>query len=62
MSFLFFRLANAMIRLVMVKLLWNFDIELREPDKDWMNQRSWIMWDKGPMQVRLKPASGRLQG
>jgi len=51
-----------MIRLVMVKLLWNFDIELREPDKDWMNQRSWIMWDKGPMQVRLKPASGRLQG
>lgn len=55
----FCRLANAMIRLTMVKLLWSFDMELSEPDKDWMKQRSWIMWDKGPMNVTLRPVSGR---
>lgn len=51
-----FSLAYAEMRLIMVKLLWTFDVELVEPEKDWMvEQRVFALWEKPPLQVKLTP-------
>jgi averantin hydroxylase len=46
------------MRLILVHLLWHFDLELDERrmgDTDWMAvQGIWILWDKKPLWVVLK--------
>lgn len=40
----------------MAKLLWNFDVELVDPEKNWMEeQRVFALWEKPPLNVRLTP-------
>jgi hypothetical protein len=41
-------------RLVITKLLWNFDFELDEKSMNWSEQRVFALWEKGPLLVRLK--------
>jgi len=42
------------MRLILAKLLWAFDIELVQPEKDWMEeQRVFALWEKPPLSVRL---------
>nr|QFQ50475.1 P450 monooxygenase [Aspergillus pachycristatus] len=52
------QLALAEMRLILVHLLWHFDLELDERrmgDTDWMAvQGIWILWDKKPLWVVLK--------
>jgi averantin hydroxylase len=49
------------MRLILVHLLWHFDIELdrrRMENMDWMAvQGIWILWDKKPLWVVLKNRS-----
>jgi hypothetical protein len=42
------------MKLVMAKLLWHFDLEQRFPD-NWGDQRVYLVWEKPPMMVKLKP-------
>jgi cytochrome P450 len=42
-------------RSVMAKLLWAFDLELVAPKEKWDQQRVFVVWDKGPLMVKLKP-------
>lgn len=44
------------MRLILAKLLWNFDMELEEPlPAGWAErQKTYILWDKPPLMVRLK--------
>ncbi|KAF2745137.1 cytochrome P450 [Sporormia fimetaria CBS 119925] len=42
------------MRLIMTKVLYNFDMELCPESEDWINQRTYILWDKKPLMVTLK--------
>jgi len=48
-------IAYVEMRLVMCRLLWNFDLELMPGQDDWPNQKLFILWEKGPVLVKLKP-------
>ena len=42
-------------RIVLARLLWNFDLELSEGVVEWHKCRIYTTADKGPLWVRLKP-------
>ncbi|KAJ4375373.1 hypothetical protein N0V83_002459 [Neocucurbitaria cava] len=49
-------LAYAEMRLIMAKLLFNFDLELVHPDHEWTKeQKVFTLWEKPSLMVRLKP-------
>ncbi|KZL75635.1 cytochrome p450 [Colletotrichum incanum] len=52
-------LAYVEMRLILARLIWNFDIELAEESQGWAErQKVFILWDKGPLKMHLKPARG----
>ncbi|KAF1941734.1 cytochrome P450 monooxygenase-like protein [Clathrospora elynae] len=49
-------LALAEMRLVLAKLLFKFDLELVDKEKDWFGeQKLFTLWEKGPLMVRFTP-------
>jgi hypothetical protein len=42
------------MRLVLARVLWNFDLQLCEESRGWMKQKSYGLWEKPAMFVRLK--------
>lgn len=49
-------LAYAEMRLIMSRLLWNFDLELVDGYENWdSEQRIHFIWEKGPLMVKLIP-------
>lgn len=42
------------MRLILARILWNFDFDLMSDSEDWNKQRILSFWDKGPLNVRLK--------
>ncbi len=49
-------LAYAEMRFILARLIWNFDIEITEQSREWMDhQRAYLIWEKPPLYVRLKP-------
>ncbi|KAL0933427.1 cytochrome p450 [Colletotrichum truncatum] len=49
-------LAYVEMRLILARLVWNFDLELAEESRGWVErQKVFILWDKGPLKVRLTP-------
>ncbi|KAI1145378.1 cytochrome P450 monooxygenase [Nemania diffusa] len=50
-------LAYAEMKLILARLVWNFDIALEyEKDKTWVqNQQMWGLWHKPPLFIRLTP-------
>ena len=49
------RLAYVEMRVILARLLWNFDLELANKDDDWLDQKAFLAWDKKPLMVNLKP-------
>lgn len=47
-------LAYLEMRLILTHLLWAFDFEADGELVDWAQQRSWVLWEKKPLMVRLK--------
>lgn len=47
-------LAYNEMRLILARVLWNFDMTLDEESKCWNNQRTYILWDKPSLFCRLK--------
>lgn len=47
-------LAFMEMRLIMARLLWNFDLELMPDSEKWAQQKIYILWEKGPLNVRLR--------
>lgn len=42
------------MRVVVARLLWNFDIELLDEQEDWVaRQRVYMVYEKGPLMIRL---------
>ncbi|OCL02961.1 putative cytochrome P450 monooxygenase [Glonium stellatum] len=46
-------LAYNEMRVILAKLLWNFDLELCSESKDWDNQLTYTLWEKRPLMCRL---------
>lgn len=46
-------LAYAEMRVILARIVFNFDVELRPESYDWANQKSFLIWDKGPLYVNL---------
>lgn len=46
------------MRLIMASMLLNFDLEPAN-DLVWTEQNVYILWDKHPLMVRLKPIGGK---
>ncbi|OOF98988.1 hypothetical protein ASPCADRAFT_127569 [Aspergillus carbonarius ITEM 5010] len=47
-------LAYAEMRVILARVLWNFDIELCEESRDWYNQKSYSLWEKPPLMCKLR--------
>ncbi|OQE23218.1 hypothetical protein PENSTE_c009G01792 [Penicillium steckii] len=47
-------LAYAEIRLILCRLLWNFDVELCSVSENWVDQEVYFLWEKSPLMVNLK--------
>ncbi|KAB8242340.1 cytochrome P450 [Aspergillus flavus] len=41
--------------LILARLIWEFDLELSPQCSSWANQRAYIIWDKGPLLIKLTP-------
>ncbi|KAF4981201.1 hypothetical protein FDECE_17731 [Fusarium decemcellulare] len=50
-------LAYVEMRVVMSRLLWNFDLKISEESRDWLDQKIFLFWAKGPLHVYLVPVS-----
>ncbi|KZL68279.1 trichothecene C-15 hydroxylase (cytochrome P450), partial [Colletotrichum tofieldiae] len=49
-------LAYAEMRLVLARIIWNFDMRLGEDSKDWDEKSHvYLLWQKGPVSVFLTP-------
>ncbi|KAL2850682.1 cytochrome P450 [Aspergillus pseudoustus] len=46
-------LAYIEMRLILGRILWNFDLELCEESLAWYNQRAYTAWEKPPLMCRL---------
>jgi cytochrome P450 len=52
-------LALVEMRLILARFLWNFDIELADSSKDWMEQKVFLLWEKDGMNVKVTPRKVR---
>ncbi|KAF3009994.1 hypothetical protein E8E13_011362 [Curvularia kusanoi] len=48
------RMAYHEMRLILTKLLYNFDLELCPESENWANQKTFSLWEKHPLMVKLK--------
>lgn len=45
------------MRLILARVLWNFDLELMPESKSWNQQKIYTLWEKGAMNVKLTPVA-----
>lgn len=50
-------LAYAEMRLILARLLWNFDLELMPESRNWKDQKIYTLWEKGALNVKLTPVA-----
>jgi hypothetical protein len=43
------------MRLILALVIFNFDMTLADESVDWMDQKNFLMWQKGPLKVYLSP-------
>lgn len=47
-------LAYNEMRLILARILWNFDLELCQESWEWNEQKSYALWEKPALMCRLK--------
>jgi hypothetical protein len=45
------------MRLILSKVIYNFDLELCPESEDWMDQEVYALWQKKPLMVKFKTVS-----
>lgn len=45
------------MRLILARLLWNFDLELMPESRNWADQKIYTLWQKGAINVKLTPVA-----
>ncbi|KAK1570070.1 cytochrome P450 [Colletotrichum navitas] len=51
-------LAIAEMRVILARVIWNFDLQIAEDSRNWLEQDLYGIWKKGPLNVRLIPRKG----
>lgn len=51
-------LAWAEMRMILARLVWHFDMELLDPSINWEKQKTFVLWAKSSLMVRLKIRPG----
>ncbi|KAJ5991615.1 isotrichodermin C-15 hydroxylase [Penicillium canescens] len=46
-------LAYVEMRLILTRIIFNFNLELAEPDIDWQDQKCYTLWTKSPLMIKL---------
>ncbi|KAI1135028.1 putative toxin biosynthesis cytochrome P450 monooxygenase [Hypoxylon sp. FL0543] len=46
-------LARLELRMILARLLWKFDMEPIPSDRNWFDQKAFVIWFRGPLLVRL---------
>jgi cytochrome P450 len=46
-------LAYMEMRIILARLIWNFDLELSEESENWANQKVFLLYEKPPLIVKL---------
>ena len=41
------------MRMVLAKVFWHFDLELCDGMEGWLDQKSYLTWEKGPLMVKV---------
>jgi hypothetical protein len=49
-------MAKGEIRLVLCKLLWNFNFAIMPESANWIDQKVYILWQRPPLMMKLTPA------
>lgn len=47
-------LAYNKMRIILARVLWNFDLELCEESYKWTDQKLWVLYSDKPLMCRLK--------
>jgi len=43
------------MRVILAKVIWNFDMEIANDSRNWTEQELFGLWKKGPLNVYLTP-------
>jgi hypothetical protein len=43
------------MRLVLARILWNFDMKLEPGQENWLDHKSYVLWDKPALNVTFEP-------
>lgn len=52
-----YSLAYAETKLILSRVLYRFNFELKEESVGWMAQKAYVLWEKPPMYVYVTPRS-----
>ena len=52
-------LAYMEMRIILARLVWNFDLALRSESAKWNQQRVFLLYEKKPLMVNILPVNGR---
>lgn len=50
-----YSLAYSEMRLILALIMFSFDMVISEDCHDWIQQKNFLMWQKRPLKVYLKP-------
>jgi hypothetical protein len=48
-------MAYVEMRMILANMLWNFDYKLCDESQNWLDQKVYLVWQKNPLMVQLKP-------
>lgn len=49
-------LAYVEMRVILARIVWNFDMKLADGEGDWISgQKNFLLWNKPPLKVVLTP-------
>lgn len=52
-------MAYSEIRVILAQMIFNFDLRLTDDSGDWLDQRAFTVWEKGPLNVLITPVRHR---
>jgi len=48
----------AQARVILAKVLWNFEVEMVGAQEDWLEQKAYLVFEPKPLPVRLEKYRG----
>lgn len=52
-------LAYAEMKVILARMIWNFDMVLDDRSKNWSDMKMFNLWEKGELFVKLTPVGAK---